>query len=127
MVRLQFSLWSLLALTTAACVVATAAHQFGLIVVIGALQLALRGLSLLLAWAVFYHLAPSATKYATVFLLIGTGAMGLMICKISHSRELARRNLCMHNLKALYLEQGQTKQPAWPLALLAEPKATESK
>jgi uncharacterized membrane protein YoaK (UPF0700 family) len=77
------------------------------------------GVSLLLvllciAWA----FAPRATNHALAVLAIGAMSFSILVCSITQSRELARRQQCSNNLRQLGLEmqecQGFARSPLQP-------------
>ena len=95
----QFSLRALLVLITACCGAAATTHWIGLRV--AAALLGLMGLIsvLMFVWSHAYLRAPEATKYATVFLVMGLATGSLVVTWLNHAREDARRIRMQHDLR----------------------------
>ena len=98
----QYSLRSLLAVTTCACVVLTVGKYVGM----AAIGVAVASLLVLFAWALAAARAPEATKYLSVGLILAALGFSLLTGGLIGRREKARRTLPAQGLRSVGAVRG---------------------
>ena len=86
------------------------AHWFGIDAVVLAFAVGISILTFLTAWTMIYVHAPEATKYGTVFLVLGTFTFSLLANWIHHARDEARRNYTLYRVQQMHQEMAEQEQ-----------------